>query len=238
MRNPVNFEPRRLVDGIAALAWPSRCLLCGDPGRNGRDLCTTCTHSLPWNRRACGRCALPLASDDRLCGACLLQPPPLDAVHAAFVYGYPLDRLLPRLKFHRGLAPGRLLSQLMATAFAEAERPDAIVPVPLHRSRLRSRGYDQALELARPLAKALDITLRTDLLVRGKATTPQSRLDAAARHRNLRGAFTAPFRTTPPAHVVLLDDVMTTGATLHAAARTLRKAGVQRIDAWVCARVP
>lgn len=238
MRNPVNFEPRRLVDGIAALAWPSRCLLCGDPGRNGRDLCTTCTHSLPWNRRACGRCALPLASDDRLCGACLLQPSPLDAVHAAFVYGYPLDRLLPRLKFHRGLAPGRLLSQLMATAFAEAERPDAIVPVLLHRSRLRSRGYDQALELAGPLAKALDITLRTDLLVRGKATTPQSRLDAAARHRNLRGAFTAPFRTAPPAHVVLLDDVMTTGATLHAAARTLRRAGVQRIDAWVCARVP
>lgn len=238
MSEAVNFPAPHLVDGVAALLWPPRCLLCADPGAGGCDLCANCRASLPWNHRACGRCALPLASDDAICGACLRAPPPLDTVRAAFVYGYPLDRLLPRLKFHRGLAPGRLLSQLVAEAFDQVEAPQAIVPVPLHRARLRSRGYDQALELARPLANALDIPLRDDLLLRNKATTPQSRLDALARRRNLRNAFAVSRDRTLPAHVALFDDVMTTGATLHAAARALKHAGVQRIDGWVCARVP
>lgn len=158
--------------------------------------------------------------------------------HAAFVYGFPVDRLLPRLKFHQGLAAGRLMSQLAAEAFATAPRPDAIVPVPLHRARLRERGYDQALELARPLARALDLPLRDDLLRRRKATAQQSRLDATARRRNLRRAFAVIPREAMPAHVVLFDDVMTTGATLHAAATALRRAGIGRVDAWVCARVP
>src|SRR5690606_34644625 len=100
-------------------------------------------------------------------------------------YAAPLDRLLPRLKFHRDLAAGRLLSQLMARGLAEAERPQALLPVPLHRARLRSRGYDQALELARPLARALHIPLLPDALVRTRPTAQQSRLDATQRRRNL-----------------------------------------------------
>ncbi|MCR6495193.1 hypothetical protein LJB71_02315 [Thermomonas sp. S9] len=104
-------------------------------------------------------------------------------------------------------------------------------------ARLRRRGYDQALELARPLARALGLPLRTDLLQRGRATAAQTRLDAAARRRNLQGAFAVRARAPLPAHVVLLDDVMTTGATLHAAAAALRAAGVARVEAWVCARV-
>ena len=173
------------------------------------------------------------------CGACVLQPPPLDAARAAFVYAFPLDRLLPRFKFHRDLAAGRLLVQAMAGAFRERPRPDALVPVPLHRDRLRSRGYDQALELARPLARALSIPLRSDLLLRARATAPQSQLDARDRQRNLRGAFRVPTAAIAvPGRVALVDDVMTTGATLHAAAQALRRAGVARIEAWVCARVP
>ena len=162
----------------------------------------------------------------------------MDACRAAFVYGFPVDRLLPRLKFHRGLAPGRLLASVMANAWRDRERPQALVPVPLHKSRLRERGYDQALELARPLAKSLEVPLRTDLLVRNKATSPQSRLDAAARRRNLRDAFLVCTKRPLPSHVALLDDVMTTGATLHAAARALKRTGVRRVDARVCARVP
>ncbi|MBC7989554.1 MAG: ComF family protein, partial [Luteimonas sp.] len=100
-----------------------------------------------------------------------------------------------------------------------------------------ARGYDQALELARPLARALRIPLRNDALFRLRATAPQSRLDAPQRRRNLRDAFSiAEGAKALPAHVVLVDDVMTTGATLHAAAKTLRRAGVERIDAWICAR--
>jgi ComF family protein len=229
----------RLIDRL----WPARCLVCGELGQAQRDLCGACTMSLPWNRRACLRCAMPLpASPDVaaaiVCGDCLQRPPPLAQTHAAFAYAHPLDRLLPRFKFHGDLAAGRLLAQLAFEAFVACERPDALLAIPLHRHRLRTRGYDQALELARPLARALRIPLRHEALVRLRATAPQSRLDAPQRRRNLRGAFSIAKGTKAlPAHVVLVDDVMTTGATLHAAAKTLHRAGVERIDAWICARV-
>ena len=135
------------------------------------------------------------------CGACLARRPPLALVHAACVYARPLDRLLPRFKFHGDFAAGRLLSQLMADACDDLPRPDALVAIPLHRSRLRQRGYDQALELARPLARALDLPLRPDLLVRRRGTAPQSELSAAARRRNLRDAFAVQAGTPLPAHV-------------------------------------
>lgn len=166
------------------------------------------------------------------------KPPPVAATRAAFVYGFPLDRLLPRLKFHNGLPAGRLLASLMAQAAAPWPKPDALVPLPLHATRVRARGYDQALELARPLSRALGLPLRDGLLHRVRATAPQSRLDAAARRRNVQRAFEVPSRSALPAHVALVDDVMTTGATLHAAALALRRAGVARVDAWICARVP
>ena len=230
----------------ARLLWPSRCLACEAPGMDGLDLCAACVAALPWNRSACTACALPLP-ELGTCGDCLRRAAALarrgrasalSAVHAAFAYAAPLDRLLPRFKFHRDLAAGALLSQLMAEAVAPLARPDAVVPVPLHRARLRRRGYDQALELARPLARSLDLPLRDDLLQRIRATAPQSELSAPARRRNLNDAFAVKPGIRLPAHVVLVDDVMTTGATLHAAAGALKRAGVQRVDAWVCARVP
>ena len=233
---------------------PARCLVCTETGADGLDLCPACRAALPVcaSARHCLRCALPLPRagpgdvgdaqgalartlEQPLCGPCQTRPPPLDQVRAAFLYAAPLDRLLPRYKFHHDLAAGRLLARLMADAFSTCERPQALLPVPLHRGRLRQRGYDQALELARPLATALDLPLRSDLLQRVRATAAQSELDAAARRRNLRDAFHVP-DCAAPAHVVLIDDVMTTGATLHAAATALRRAGVARIDAWVCAR--
>lgn len=240
MPGTVNQMKAPEVDGRlrAPLCWlfAPRCIVCGDPGMPGRDLCAACRAGLPWQGHACARCALPLP-EAGCCGQCLQHPPPLDAVHAAFDYAFPLDRLLPRLKFHRDFAAGRVLAHCLAERFAALPRPDALVPLPLHRARLRRRGYDQALELARPLAKALDLPLRDGLLHRHKATVAQSRLDADARKRNLRGAFSVLAEASLPAHVVLFDDVMTTGASLHAAAAALRKAGVSRVEAWVCARV-
>lgn len=214
-----------------------RCLVCGQTGAAGLDLCGACTAALPWNHSACPRCALPTPHGD-ICGDCLRAPPPVAATRAVFVYGFPLDRLVPCFKFHQDLAAGRLLAELMAQGLASAERPAALVPVPLHATRLRARGYDQALELARPLARALEIPLLDEALARQRETAPQSELDAVARRRNLRGAFALRAGAAVPAHVALVDDVMTTGATLHAAARALRRAGVTRVDAWVCARAP
>lgn len=214
-----------------------RCLLCGESGADGRDLCRACAGALPWNDSACLRCALPLSAPG-ICGACLQRPPPLTETHAAFVYGFPLDRLVPRFKFHNDLAAGRLLSELMLQGMSRLPKPSALVPVPLHDSRLRRRGYDQAQELARALARALQVPLLPEALVRTRATAPQSELDAGARQRNLRRAFEVRAGAALPDHVTLVDDVMTTGATLEAAAKRLRRAGVARVDAWVCARVP
>ncbi|KGM56695.1 hypothetical protein N799_02020, partial [Lysobacter arseniciresistens ZS79] len=167
---------------------------------------------------------------------------PLAEARAACLYRPPLDRLLPRFKFHRDLAAGRLLARLMAVALAPLAHawpaPATLVPVPLHRARLRRRGYDQALELARPVATTLGLPLQAGALVRVRHTDPQSTLDADARRANLRDAFRVVPGVALPAHAVLVDDVMTTGATLHAAADALRRAGVARVDAWVCARVP
>ena len=203
----------------------------------GRDVCAACAYALPWNRSACLRCAIPLPAPGT-CGECLQRPPALTETHALFVYGFPLDRLVPRFKFHRDLAAGRLMADLMAGALMSAPRPDALVPVPLHARRIRQRGYDQALELARPLAATLALPLRADLLQRIRATAAQSELDAGQRQRNLARAFAVPEQAALPDHVALVDDVMTTGATLAAAAHALRAAGVERVDAWVCARVP
>lgn len=222
---------------MSAWLFPPRCLVCAEPGVTGRDLCAACDAGLPCPAASCRSCALPLAvaDDDQRCGACRQRTSPLNEVRAGFIYAAPVDGLLRRFKFHQDLAAGRLLASLMQGRLADAERPSALIPVPLHASRLRQRGYDQALELARPLSRALGVPLWQGLQ-RVRATAPQSELDATARRRNLRSAFAV--QAPVPAHVVLVDDVMTTGATLHAAARTLRRAGAARIDAWVCARVP
>lgn len=242
MADTVNQSIAERVDGrpAAAVPWlfPLRCVVCGERGGRGRDLCAACHADLPRQAAACLRCAAPLPRTGT-CGACLQRPPgpPLQEVHAVFAYAFPIDRLVPRLKFHADFAAGRVLAQCLAEACASLPRPDALVPIPLHAARLRSRGYDQALELARPLARALGLELLTDALQRHRPTRAQSRLDARARRRNLRGAFAVSRDGALPAHVALVDDVMTTGATLEAAAVALRRAGVQRVDAWVCARV-
>jgi ComF family protein len=219
--------------GLALL--PARCLVCGEAGSGGQDLCEACREAMPFNRVACWRCALPLVAAG-VCGTCVQTPPPFAASRAAFVYAFPVDGLLPRLKFRGDLAAGRLMSQLMVEAFAGAPRPAALVPVPLHPSRLRQRGYDQALELARPLASALALPLHADALRRVRATGAQSELDAASRAHNVRGAFFARAGQLP-GHVALVDDVMTTGATLAECTRALHRAGVARVEVWVAARV-
>lgn len=246
MAGAVNFAKGPAVDGVGGwrgrlgrLLWPPRCLVCTERGAAGRDLCAACRDDLPWHPGGCPRCALPAGpgrAGHRACAACRDRPPPLDSVRATFLYGFPVDRLLPRLKFHADLAAGRLMADAMLAAGPPWPPPLALVPVPLSRARLRARGYDQALELARPLARGLRVPLIAGALRRRRHTAAQSRLDAAARAENLRDAFAA--ANGLPPHVALVDDVMTTGATLHAAASALRARGVLRVDAWVCARVP
>ncbi|HEY0231142.1 MAG TPA: ComF family protein [Dokdonella sp.] len=238
------MDRRRKVDGsggrLLRLVLPPRCLLCGGAGSDGRDLCAGCAADFALNPVCCPRCALPLEARAPLCGECLRHEPAFAAAWVPFRYGHPLDLLEARFKFHRDLAAGRVLAERMIER-AQAdlpERPDLLIPVPLHRTRLRQRGYNQAQELAQPLARALGIPLRADLLLRIQATPAQTGLDAKARRRNLRGAFEAAPAAALPDHVVLFDDVMTTGATLRECARVLRRAGVARVDVWALARAP
>lgn len=236
------------VDGLWArvqrLFLPPHCLLCAQDGDGRRDLCGPCARDLERNRTCCPRCALPLRTPAPLCGECLQREPPFDAAFAPFLYGHPLDLLVAKLKFGRSLAAGRVLSELWLEAIAEhaPARPDLLVPVPLHASRLRERGYNQALELAKPLARALRIPLGGKALSRTKATAAQSNLDARTRRRNLRGAFefeaAALSAIQGVTHVALIDDVMTTGTTLRECARVLKRAGVARVDVWALARSP
>jgi ComF family protein len=217
---------------------PLRCLLCGAPGADGVDLCAACVAELPRNRSCCARCALPLPVSAALCGACQRHAPPWDAAWAPFRYGWPLDRLESRFKFGRDLAAGRALATLWQRESMPLSKPALLLPVPLHRARLRQRGYNQALELARPMARGFGLPLRHDVLQRLKATDAQTELDAATRRRNVRGAFAVHAGVALPAHVAILDDVMTTGATLAECARVLKRAGVARVDVWALARAP
>jgi len=238
------LDRRLKVDGggdrVLRFVLPPRCLLCGGAGADGRDLCAGCAGDFALNAVCCPRCALPLESQAPLCGECLRREPPFARAWVPFRYGHPLDLLEARFKFHRDLAAGRVLAERMIErALVEVpERPQVMIPVPLHRTRLRERGYNQALELAQPLARALGIPQRPGLLTRSQATPAQTGLDAKARRRNLRGAFEAAPAAALASHVVLFDDVMTTGATLRECARVLRRAGVGRIDVWALARAP
>jgi ComF family protein len=229
---------RPLLGALQRFVLPYRCLLCGAKGDDGLDLCRHCAAELPRNQACCARCALPLPQAAALCGQCQRRPPPWDAAWVPFRYAWPLDRLESRFKFGADLAAGRVLSSLWLRESPPMTMPAWLLPVPLHVGRLRERGYNQAIELAKPLASSHGPSLRFDGLIRSRATPAQTELGALARRRNVRGAFTARPHTTWPAHVALFDDVMTTGATLSECARVLKRAGVQRVDVWALARAP
>ncbi len=224
------------IKSVQSLLYPSTCLLCGAPGADGLDICPACLRALPWNLVSCACCAAPLPAAG-LCGQCLHHPPPFDAALAPLLYRPPLDWLVQGFKFNQRLPPGRLLGELLARyLIARGEPvPGLIVPVPLHPARLRERGYNQALELAQPLARRLDIPLAQGLVQRTRATATQSLLPADERRRNVRGAFTL---VRPPCvkHVAIVDDVIATGSTAGELARLLRRAGAERIEVWAVAR--
>jgi ComF family protein len=223
---------------VLRFLYPPTCVLCGAKGAAGKDLCTDCFAELPWNRHPCPRCAAPLPpdADTPLCGDCIRQLPSWDEARSPLAYGFPVAKLVQRFKFEGDLAVGRLLGSLLADYLAAGEdRPNCIVPVPLHAARLRERGFNQAVELAGPVAKRLKIEVRLDLCERGRATQVQSKLDSDERRKNLKDAFTVK-RSVQGLHIALLDDVVTTGATAESLAKMLREAGAARVMLWSACR--
>ena len=220
------------------LDWllPLHCRLCGEQVAWELELCPGCYRDLPWLKTACRRCADPLPAEPQtlLCGRCLRRPPPFDRVIAPLHFAPPVDGLIHAYKFHGDLAAGRLLANLLAAA-TTASRPELLLPVPLHARRLRQRGFNQSLELARQLSRQRRLPLADRLLVRCRDTPPQRLLPASERRANVRGAF-ALRGPLSARHVAVLDDVMTTGQTMMEICRLLRRAGAARIEVWVVAR--
>ncbi len=214
---------------------PAVCQLCGGRGL-GPEICFGCYRDLPRAMRACPVCARPVPVAG-ICGPCVLRPPIFDRARVPFIYGFPVDRLIRRLKFDRVLSHARLLGELAGHALrGRTGRIEALVPVPPHPKRLRQRGFDQVVEIARHLRGVVRLPLRAGLCGRRRDTPPLWPLGPSERRRILKDVFEC--REEPPARVAVVDDILTTGATADAMATVLRAAGAQEVEIWAVARSP
>jgi len=215
---------------------PQSCQLCG-AGDTAGVLCAPCLADLPWlSRDACAVCALPLPSGT-VCGACLDRPPRFHRVEAVFSYDFPVDALIHAYKYGRRLALARLLGDLLAQRIARDVDADvdAMVPMPLARGRLAERGFNQALEIARVIAARTGVALLPRACRKVTDTPAQAALPWKERARNVRRAFVCD-ADLEGRRIAVVDDVLTTGATLNELARVLRKAGAVEVRGWIVAR--
>ncbi|MEO8740944.1 MAG: ComF family protein [Casimicrobiaceae bacterium] len=226
---------RRNALHAARRALPQRCELCAGP--SGTELvCTRCARELPCIGVACPVCAMP-TPEAQVCGQCLAHPPAFDATVAAYAYAFPVDRLIQAFKYrgHLALAEWCAVAIIAARARRTATVPPRLIALPLSPARQRERGYNQAAEIARQIAARTHATLVTRGVRRIRATPPQAALPWPERARNVRDAFACDVDLTG-LDVAVVDDVMTTGATLAEFARTLKTAGAARVENWVVAR--
>lgn len=211
---------------------PQACQLCGADS-TGETLCTPCVADLPWlSRMCCIVCAIPLTSGT-ICGACLDHPPRFDRVEAVFRYDYPLDALIHAYKYGGKLALARFLGAALARRVTRDV--DVIVPMPLARGRLAERGFNQALEIARVVAAETRIAVLANGCRKVADTPPQAALPWSKRAKNVRRAFVCD-ADLDGMRVAVLDDVLTTGATLNELSRVLRRAGASSVRGWIVAR--
>jgi len=236
---------------------PQLCLLCGETVSISSDmpLCRHCEGDLPIVGETCQRCANPMETRlDRLesflhqpalfqtreCGQCQSQQPEFDQTIAFFPYLSPFDHLVQAAKFKGKLPTARLLGQLMAQQLSNCidlleDLPSGLLPVPLHPARQRERGYNQAHEIALPVAQRLQIKILSNHATRVVATPPQSSLSLKQRKNNLQHAFKVNADLSGN-HIAIIDDVMTSGATVNALAKTLKRAGARRVSVWCFCR--
>jgi ComF family protein len=222
------------------------CLLCGSlvlkeyksSSNSQGSLCPGCENSLPWYLSPrCPQCALPTSSGT-ICGICLQHPPAFDRTLAAFRYAYPLDRLLQQFKYHQQLPLGKSLAEIMLPKLPpliKNDRPEIMLAMPMHLLRIKQRGFNHALELAKHFHQALHIPLEIEGCLRVVDTPTQAGMDMKTRTRNLRNAFVSETHWEGK-HVMVVDDVMTTGASMHAVAKVLKQSGAGKVTALVFAR--
>lgn len=236
----------KLKKYLCHLIPASDCLLCVQPVKQqpqaSRLICANCHQRLPGITRACPVCAMP-SDPDQVCGDCLNTSPYFHKTVAAFHYQLPVSRFISQLKYAGQLQLTSLLTDYLITqvenCYQHEALPDLIIPVPLHSKKIKQRGFNQSLEIARKIAGKLNIKLNFNLLIRVLNTPPQSSLDATQREKNLRNAFQLTDQAKKIIQgktVALVDDVMTTGATVNELSRLLYRGGVARIHIWCIAR--
>lgn len=232
--------------------YPVRCLLCATSKQLVAkcSLCKACDRELVRNKRACLKCGLPLTSNQTMgqgqqngitsiCAQCLKYPRNFDACWSAFIYAQPLEWMIQQLKFNAKLVYAPLLSELMIQSmpmdFLKGQKPDVMIPMPLHRNRLRQRGFNQSLLLAGPISKKTKIKIDTMSAVRLRDTQHQTGKNAQQRQKNIKDAFS--FKNVfNYQHVVIFDDVITTGSSVSELCKVIKRAGVKRVDVWSLAR--
>ena len=225
-------QNKKVYQGFFDLLFPQSCVFCNGRCAAERHCCPDCWLELPWNVTRCRICALPMTVENRICGRCLQQPPAFDNTWAPLRYAFPVAHLVKALKFRAQLHAARSLAALISGN----GRPDvdALIAVPLHPRRMRERGYNQAGQIAEQLGRAWQLPVLHQQLQRRTETTPQVGLKLKARQKNVRDAFIV--RGSLPRSVGLVDDVMTTGATVNECSRTLRQAGVCAVSVIAAAR--
>lgn len=237
---------QKIFQTLLNYVYPNDCLLCQLPSDSDLLICHACQQHLPWLGPSCFQCASPLTAalstttpeNTLVCGQCLKEKPRYDHTLSPWYYQPPIDKYISQLKFNHQLHFAKLLGGLFAefleNHLTPATHPQCLIPMPLHNQRLRRRGFNQALEIAKPIAARLKIPIQLDIGTRVKNTKPQTELGAAARRQNLRKAFRV--NKSKFTHVAIIDDVMTTGATVNTLSHSLKRTGVNQIEVWCCAR--
>ena len=217
--------------------FPSRCLLCSTRSGQVSNICDGCWQDLPRTSAiSCTQCARPLAHSG-ICGQCLQQHPAFTSTIAALRYEGSGGTLVHQFKFGGDQAAGKVLATALAERAVDVEQPDFLVPIPLSRQRLRSRGFDQGWEIARTVGRYLEVPVNSASVRRISDHVPQSSLKSwSARRQNVRGVFHVEPALIDGRHLALIDDVMTSGATADSLARQLLLAGARRVDAWIGCR--
>lgn len=235
----------RSITQILRRHLPVACIICGRAAQAEYSICHYCEDALPRLSDCCARCGIELrgmSSEDASCNSCLVSPPGFHHCRAALPYASPIDKLIASFKFRARFDVGYSLSRVLASefdAYYGAHKPDVLLPVPLHRQRQRTRGFNQALEICRVLSALCDIPVCHSLLVKTRNTLAQTAMTSApARKANLRGAFALQKSKIleDVTHIALVDDVVTTMATVETISRLLQSQLECRIDVWCLAR--
>ena len=209
-------------------------MLCGAQS-GSKGICSPCELQLPHQTlQCCPNCAIPVTQHET-CGQCLKHPPAFTHTLAAFTYEFPVSSLVHSLKYGGNLTLASILAEPLVILASKHRKPDLLIPMPLHRNRLRTRGFNQSMEIARDISRKLDIPILDYGYERVLDTPPQAELNLKQRADNIRGAFACTLDLTG-LHIAIVDDVMTSGATINELSKTLCAQGAESVSAWVVAR--